>query len=49
MKAEALKPQMTQMNGDLFLNASICAHLRHLRLVKMDKAMREILEKIGYE
>lgn len=47
MKAEALKPQMTQMNADVFLNAFICAHLRHLRLTTPDEALCEVLEKIG--
>jgi len=47
MKAEILKPQIAQMTADVFLNAFVCAHLRHLRLNKPDKALRKILEKIG--
>ena len=52
MKTAERKPQMAQMNADVFARASICENLRHLRLnnslaLVMDKALKEILEKIG--
>lgn len=47
MKAEALKPQMTQMTADVFLNAFICGYLRHLRVAKAGKALRKLLGNMG--
>jgi hypothetical protein len=46
MKAEEWKPQISQMNADVFLNALICAHLHHLRFNHPEKSLRENLEKI---
>jgi len=43
MKTEKIQPQMTQMNADVSLKFLICAHLRNLRL---NMALKEILEKI---
>lgn len=47
MRAEALEPQMSQMSADVFLNAFICVHLRHLRSTKADNSLREVLERLG--
>jgi hypothetical protein len=50
MKARALKPQMTQMtqmNAHRSIQKNICVHLCHLRLLKADGGLLEILEKIG--
>jgi len=47
MNGKIFQPQISQMNADVFLNAFICANLRHLRLNNPDKALREILEGIG--
>ena len=44
MTTEEGKPQMTQMNADVFLKCSICAHLRNLRL---EIAFKDALERIG--
>ena len=52
MKTAERKPQMAQMDADVFARAFICEDLRHLRLknslaLETDKALKEILEKIG--
>jgi hypothetical protein len=44
MTGKIFQPQMTQMNADVFLQFLICGNLRNLRL---NKALKEILEKIG--
>lgn len=47
MRKAGFQPQIAQMNADVFLNAFICASLRHLRLNNPDMSLREFLEKIG--
>jgi len=42
MKAEERKPQISQKNADVFLNALICAHLRHLRLNHRSKGKLDL-------
>jgi hypothetical protein len=52
MKTEEMKPQISQRNADVFLQFSICAHLRHLWFknfpgMETDNSLMGIQEGIG--
>jgi len=52
MKGKTFQPQILQMDADGLWNPIICENLRHLRLnhytaKETDKALREILERVG--
>jgi hypothetical protein len=47
MKRDELKPQISQMSAGVLTKESTCVNLRHLRSTHPDKALWQILEKIG--